>query len=196
MARHRGRALAAGIALATLAGARSAEAQSNEDLMRIIREQQRQIEELSRKVDALTGQTEAATEKADQAGEQAAAAAETAQKAEEESPDIKVKWGPGPTFSSKDGDWSMHVRGRLMVDGGALGDVDDLYKNDNGVELRAARLGIEGNFLQGWSYISSRLTSPTAMSTSRTPTSSAAGHRSTLLTSVWANTRRQTRWTS
>lgn len=34
----------------------------------------------------------------------------------------------------------------------ALGDEDDLYKNDNGTELRAARLGIEGNFLDGWSY--------------------------------------------
>jgi hypothetical protein len=195
MARHRGRALAAGIALATLEGARSAEAQSNEELMRIIREQQRQIEELSRKVDALTGQTEAATEKADQAGEQAASAVETAQMVEQESPDINVKWSPGPTLSSKDGSWSVHVRGRLMVDGGALGDEDDLYKNDNGVELRAARLGIEGNFLQGWSY-SSRPTSPIATSTSRTPTSNTAGRRSTPLTSLWANTRRQTRWTS
>jgi phosphate-selective porin OprO/OprP len=152
MTRRRRRALAAGVSLAALAGAQAAQAQSNEELMRIVREQQRQIEELSRKVDALTGQTEAATEKADQAGEQAAAAVETAQKVEEEAPDIKVKWAPGPTFSSKDGSWSVHVRGRLFVDGGALGDDDDLYKNDNGTELRAARLGIEGKFFDGWSY--------------------------------------------
>ena len=39
-----------------------------------------------------------------------------------------------------------------MVDGGALGDDDDFYENDNAAEVRAARLGIEGNFLQGWKY--------------------------------------------
>jgi methyl-accepting chemotaxis protein len=63
-------------------------AQSNAELMDIIRQQQRQIEELSQRVDELQGQTQQATEKAD-------TAAETAQKVEEEAPDIKVKWGPG-----------------------------------------------------------------------------------------------------
>ena len=142
----------AAILIATSLAARDVRAQSNEELMRIIREQQRQIEELSRKVDALTGQTEAATQKAGQAGEQAAAAVETAQKIGEQAPDLEVKWAPGPTFSSKDGSWSVHVIGRLMVDGGALGDDDDFYKNDNAVELRAARLGIQGSFFQGWDY--------------------------------------------
>ena len=113
--------------------------------MDIIRQQQRQIEELSRKVDALQGQAQQATEKAD-------AAAETVQKVEEEAPDLKVKWAPGPTFSSKDGSWSVHVLGRLLVDGGALGDDDDFYKDDNATELRSARLGIEGNFYKGWKY--------------------------------------------
>jgi outer membrane murein-binding lipoprotein Lpp len=98
--------------------ARDVGAQSNEELMAIIREQQRQIDELSRKVDALTGQTQAAEDKAE-------TATETAQKVEEEAPDIKVKWGPGATISSKDGNWSVHVFGRLQVDGGALGDDDD-----------------------------------------------------------------------
>jgi phosphate-selective porin OprO/OprP len=120
-------------------------AQSNAELMDIIRQQQRQIEELSRKVEALEGKAQQATEKAD-------TAAETVQQVERESPDLEVKWGPGPTFSSKDGSWSVHVLGRLMVDGGALGDDDDFYKNDNAAEVRAARLGVEGNFLQGWKY--------------------------------------------
>jgi phosphate-selective porin OprO and OprP len=151
--------VAAAVLSTACLGARDVRAQSNEELMAIIREQQRQIDELSRKVDALTGQTETATEKADEAGEQAAAASEqaetaaqTAQEAEQAAPDIDVKWAPGPTFSSKDGSWSVHVRGRLLVDGGALGDDDDLYKNDNGTEFRAARLGVEGSFYKGWSY--------------------------------------------
>jgi phosphate-selective porin OprO/OprP len=145
-------ALAVGCAIAPLLGAGAAHAQSNQELLDIIREQQRQIKELSRRVDALGAQAEAATHKADEASEQATTAVETAHKVEQESPDIQVKWSPGPTFSSKDGDWSVHVRGRLFVDGGALGDQDDRYKNDNGTELRAARLGIEGRFLHDWAY--------------------------------------------
>jgi phosphate-selective porin len=42
--------------------------------------------------------------------------------------------------------------GCFMVDGGALGDDDDFYKNDNATEFRNARLGLEGNFYQGWKY--------------------------------------------
>jgi outer membrane murein-binding lipoprotein Lpp len=54
--------VAAALLSSTCLGGRDAGAQSNEELMRIIREQQRQIDELSRKVDALTGQTEAAND--------------------------------------------------------------------------------------------------------------------------------------
>jgi phosphate-selective porin OprO/OprP len=63
-----------------------------------------------------------------------------------------VKWSPGPTISSKDGGWSVHVRGRLFADGGVIDDDDDFYDGDNATELRAARLGIEGKFLQGFQY--------------------------------------------
>jgi hypothetical protein len=101
-----------------------APAQSTAVLREIIRQQERQLEELARKVEELQRQTEEADQKAE-------AAAETAQKVEEEAPDVKVEWAPGPTFSSKDGSWSVHVRGRLMVDGGGLGDEDDFYKNDS-----------------------------------------------------------------
>jgi phosphate-selective porin OprO and OprP len=145
-------ALAGALLITTCIGGRDGRAQSNEELMAIIRQQQRQIEELSRKVDALMAQAKAATEKADQAGQQAAATPETAEKTAAAAPDVEVEWAPGPTFSSKDGNWSMHVRGRLFVDGGALGDEDDLYKDDNAVELRAARLGVEGTVYKDWKY--------------------------------------------
>jgi phosphate-selective porin OprO and OprP len=148
---HSGRLASAGAATALLLSPVPGAAQSNAELMDIIRQQQRQIEELARKVDALQSQAQQATETAETAA-QTAQTAQTAQKVEEEAPDIKVKWAPGPTFSSKDGSWSVHVLGRLQVDGGALGDDDDLYKDDNATELRRARLGVEGNFHQGWKY--------------------------------------------
>jgi phosphate-selective porin OprO and OprP len=157
--RYLGRATGISAAAVMAASSGPAHGQSNAELMDIIRQQQRQIEELSRKVDALQRQAQQATEKADTAAEagraateKADTAVETAQKVEDEAPDIKVKWGPGPTFSSKDGRWSAHVMGRLQIDGGALGDDDDFYKNDNAVELRAARLGFEGSFYEGWDF--------------------------------------------
>jgi phosphate-selective porin OprO and OprP len=136
-------------AAAALAGAAenafAQDAQELQNLRRQVEQQQRQIEELSRKLDQLQGQAQKATEKAD-------VAAQTTQKAEEKTPDLNVAWAPGPIFSSKDGSWSVHVLGLLQVDGGALGDNDNFYKNDNATELRRARLGIEGKFYQGWAY--------------------------------------------
>jgi phosphate-selective porin OprO and OprP len=143
--RHSGCLASAGAAAVLALAPEPGAAQTNAELMEIIRQQQRQIEELSRRVDALQGQAQQATERAD-------AAAGAAQKVEAEAPDVKVEWAPGPTFSSRDGSWSVHVLGRLMIDGGALGDDDDFYENDNGTEVRAARLGVEGNFLEGWKY--------------------------------------------
>ena len=164
--RYLGRVTGVSAAAILAASSGPAHGQSNAELMDIIRQQQRQIEELARKVDALEGKAQqasekanaatetanTATERANTATEKADTAAETVQRVEEAAPDIKVKWAPGPTFSSKDGSWSVHVLGRLQVDGGALGDEDDFYKNDNATELRRARLGAEGNFYQGWKY--------------------------------------------
>jgi Phosphate-selective porin O and P len=50
---------------------------------------------------------------------------------------------------------------KRLIKGGIMGyaagrqataGIGKFYKNDNATELRAARLGIEGNFLQGWKY--------------------------------------------
>jgi phosphate-selective porin OprO/OprP len=121
-----------------------AQGQSNQELMAIIRQQQRQIEELSRRLDALQGQTQEATEKAD-------AASQTAGQVAEDS-DWEVSWGPSPTFRSKDGRFETHLRGRLFVDGGYLDDEDGFYSNDNATELRAARIGVEGIAWRDWEY--------------------------------------------
>ena len=119
-------------------------AQSNAELMAIIRAQQRQIEELSRKVDALQDQVQ-------QAAEEAGAAAATAEQVAKDT-DMEVSWGPSPTFKSKDGRFETHVRGRLFVDGGYLDDEDGFYSNDNATELRAARVGVEGKAWKDFGY--------------------------------------------
>ena len=64
---HPGCLASAGAATVLLLSPDPGAAQSNAELMDIIRQQQRQIEELSRKVDALQGQAQQATEKANAA---------------------------------------------------------------------------------------------------------------------------------
>ena len=127
-----------------------------EDLQRAYQSQMdalnERIGQLEREAAARAEDDAALQRQAQEAIEKADTAAQTAQKVEEQAPDIMVKWAPGPTLSSKDGSWSVHVLGRLQVDGGGLGDDDGFYKNDNATELRAARLGIEGDFYEGWSY--------------------------------------------
>ncbi len=67
--------------------------------------------------------------------------------------DLKFEFAPAPTLKGKDPqgrDWEFKVRGRLLVDGGFLGDKDDLYTGDNATEIRAARLGVEAKFFDGF----------------------------------------------
>ena len=136
--------LPAGAVLLAMAPLDGLQAQSNAELMAIIREQQRQIDELSRKVEALQRQATEATEKAD-------AAAETAQQVEE-AQDFEFDLGPSPTIRSRDGNFEAHVRGRLLVDGGVIDDGDGFYSADNATELRSARLGIEGTAWRDLGY--------------------------------------------
>jgi phosphate-selective porin OprO and OprP len=140
--RRLGAAVAIGLVYTAGLGTRDARAESDAELTGIIREQQRQIDELSRKVDAVTDQNQATKE--------TQAATEAAQKVA--APDIEVKWAPGPTFSSRDGSWSAHVLGRLLVDGAGLGDGDSAYQDSNATEVRSARIGVEGHFYDAWKY--------------------------------------------
>ncbi len=89
----------------------------------------------------------------------ATGAAETAGAArveqEKGEPSVTFTFGPAPTLKGKDAqgrDWEFKVRGRLFVDGGFLGDSDGLYTGDNATELRDARLGVEGKFLDGFFF--------------------------------------------
>jgi len=124
--------LAAGlVAAGATMFAGTAQAQSNDQLLRM-------IQQLSATVEDLKGQVEAANMKGEQA---VLAAADTKKKME--SGDVKWKWGPSPTIQSGDGKFEMHVRGRLLADFGTVN--DSAKKQDRtATEFRAARLGIEG----------------------------------------------------
>jgi len=69
-------------------------------------------------------------------------------------PDLKVKWKGAPEFSSKDGKFKFKVRGRIMTDyDGINQDTGLTGKQDiSGVELRRARIGVEGSVYYDWKY--------------------------------------------
>ncbi len=68
--------------------------------------------------------------------------------------DLKVKWKGAPQLSSTDGKFKFKVRGRLMGDINSI-DQDQAItgeKDINGVELRHARIGVEGVVAYDWKY--------------------------------------------
>jgi len=68
--------------------------------------------------------------------------------------DLKVKWKGAPELSSGDGKFKFKVRGRLMGDFNAI-DQDEAITGEqdvNAVELRRARLGVEGVVFYDWKY--------------------------------------------
>jgi phosphate-selective porin OprO/OprP len=68
--------------------------------------------------------------------------------------DLKVKWKGAPQLSSSDGKFKFKVRGRIMTDydnidqDTAVTGADDV----SGVELRRARIGVEGVLFYDWKY--------------------------------------------
>ena len=121
------------IAAGSFAVSGNAQAQSNAEMMRIIQQLQQQVQQLQNQVQTNTANAE-------EAKEQAAAAQETAKS----SGGMEYKWGPSMTFKSPDGRFEMHVRGRIMVDFGYVG--NDVVGEDDrfATEFRRARLGVEG----------------------------------------------------
>jgi phosphate-selective porin OprO/OprP len=120
-----------------------AKAQQAQDLQQI----QTQIQEMQATIQAL--QKQVADAKA-----QAAAANATAASAGGSDLDLKVKWKGAPEFSSSDGKFKFKVRGRVMVDYNGI-DQDERITGEgdiNAVELRRARLGVEGVVYYDWKY--------------------------------------------
>jgi phosphate-selective porin OprO/OprP len=68
--------------------------------------------------------------------------------------DLKVKWKGAPELSSKDGKFKFKIRGRVMTDyNGVNQDTSVTGDQDvSAVELRRARLGVEGVLFYDWKY--------------------------------------------
>ena len=68
--------------------------------------------------------------------------------------DLNLKWKGAPELSSRDGKFEFKVRGRLQGDFNSI-DQDTPITGDpdvNGVEIRRARLGVEGVVYYDWNY--------------------------------------------
>lgn len=68
--------------------------------------------------------------------------------------DLKVKWKGAPELSSADGKFKFKVRGRIMTDYNGI-DQDQGITGEgdiSAVELRRARLGVEGVVFEDWKY--------------------------------------------
>jgi phosphate-selective porin OprO/OprP len=68
--------------------------------------------------------------------------------------DLKVKWKGAPELSSSDGKFKFKIRGRVMTDyDGIDQDTPITGEGDiSAVELRRARLGVEGVLFYDWKY--------------------------------------------
>jgi len=123
-----------GVALGTA----PAQAQSKEELLKLVQEQAKMLETMQRRVERLENMTQAATETANEARETADKSAKSGGE--------KWKWGPSPSVSSADGKFKAHVRGRIFVDYGHVKDSSTVGSQDRSAsEFRTARLGIEGD---------------------------------------------------
>jgi len=68
--------------------------------------------------------------------------------------DLKIKWKGAPELSSSDGKFKFKVRGRVMTDYNGI-DQDEPITGEgdiSAVELRRARLGVEGVVFYDWKY--------------------------------------------
>ncbi len=104
------------------------------------------MQQIQTQIDQMQATIKALQRQVEDAKAQAAAAQTTADSAKGSDLDLKVKWKGAPELSSGDGKFKFKVRGRLMAD---YDHIDQDYNvtgrpDVSAVELRRARLGVEG----------------------------------------------------
>jgi phosphate-selective porin OprO/OprP len=134
---------AVGVAALTSASSTPAKAQDMQSLQSQISSMQAAIKDLQRQV--ASAQAQAAAAKSAAASSGGGGGSDL---------DLKVKWRGAPEFSSSDGKFKMKIRGRLMTDYNGI-DQDEPITGEgdiSAVELRRARLGVEGVVFYDWKY--------------------------------------------
>lgn len=104
------------------------------------------LQEIQAQINAMQATIQALQKQVQDAKAEAAAATSAAASVGTSDLDLKVKWKGAPELSSSDGKFKFKVRGRLMAD---YNNIDQDYKitgrpDVSAVELRRARLGVEG----------------------------------------------------
>jgi phosphate-selective porin OprO/OprP len=119
-----------------VAGGTAAKAASVEQLEAQMRAMQAQMADLQRQV------------------QEAKAAAATAKSGGGGPLDLKVKWKGAPELSSSDGKFKFKIRGRIMADYNGINQDEHVTGDQDisAVELRRARLGVEGVVFYDWKY--------------------------------------------
>lgn len=127
--------LAGASTLGILAGGGTAQATDVKQLEAQMRAMQAQMRDLQRQV----GQAKAAA---------------AAKGSNGENIDLMVKWKGAPQLSSSDGKFKFKVRGRIMADYNSINQDRSITgeRDISGVELRRARLGVEGTLYYDWKY--------------------------------------------
>jgi phosphate-selective porin OprO/OprP len=147
-------------AVLVLAGPARAETAA-ERRIRILEEQlkktQRELEELKAAVEQQKAIGQATQKQAEQAAEQAKTA--TAEVAKEKKPDtFRFFWKEGPKFETADGNFKLHLGGRIQNDWAvvqsseALQDLLDIDAVDTGTEFRRARLELDGDIYRDFYF--------------------------------------------
>jgi phosphate-selective porin OprO/OprP len=113
------------------------------------------LQDIQAQIDSMQATIKALEKQVQDAKAQAAAANAAAESAGASDLDLKVKWKGAPEFSSADGKkFKFKVRGRLMTDYNGI-DQDERITGEgdiSAVELRRARLGVEGVVFYDWKY--------------------------------------------
>ncbi|WP_108682737.1 OprO/OprP family phosphate-selective porin [Methyloceanibacter sp. wino2] len=112
------------------------------------------VDELEAQMRAMEAQMQELKRQVDEAKAQAAAARSSNRTPAAEPLDLKVKWKGAPELSNNDGKFKFKVRGRINVDYNGINQ-DTAITGDpdvSAVELRRARLGVEGVLFYDWTY--------------------------------------------
>ncbi|MGZ8400256.1 MAG: porin [Methyloceanibacter sp.] len=113
------------------------------------------LQEIQAQIDAMQATIKALQKQVQDAKAEAAAATTAAANAGGSDLDLKVKWKGAPEFTSGDGKkFKFKVRGRLHTDYNGI-DQDEHITGEgdiSAVELRRARLGVEGVVFYDWKY--------------------------------------------